>query len=140
MIISIYLSNHYIMECYGFSYSAKEILYIKNIFEIQINLKIIFLIFYGNTKSCLRSTCNSLIIREIVHNLWRVLRCNIMLMKKNNVLSANKRSSKLHTAVSVAFSYLRQCRVKTGGRLLLCKVFQRMQQKGEELRDRPIGN
>ena len=31
--------------------------------------------------------------------------------EKNNVLSANKRSYKLHIAVSVAFSYLRQCRV-----------------------------
>ena len=59
--------------------------------------------------------------------------------EEKNVLSANKRSNKLHTAVSVAFSYLRQCRVKTGGRLLLFKVFQRIQQKGEELRDRPIG-
>ena len=38
-----------------------------------------------------------------------------MIMRKNNVLSANKRSNKLHTAVSVAFSYLHQCRVKTGG-------------------------
>ena len=28
-------------------------------------------------------------------------------------MNANKLSSKLHTAVSVAFSYLRQCRMKT---------------------------
>ena len=55
-------------------------------------------------------------------------------------MSANKLLSKLHTAVSVAFSYLRQCRVKTGGRLLLFKAFQRIQQKGEELKDRRIGN
>ena len=38
---------------------------------------------------------------------------------KNNVFSANKQSDELHTAVSVAFSYLLQCRVKTGGKLLL---------------------
>ena len=55
-------------------------------------------------------------------------------------MSANKLSSELHTIVSVAFSYLRQCRVKTGGRLLLFKAFQRIQPKGEELRDRQIGN
>ena len=60
--------------------------------------------------------------------------------EKNNVLSADKQSNKLHTAVSIAFSYLHRCRVKTGGRLLLFKAFQRIQQKGEELRDRPIGN
>ena len=59
---------------------------------------------------------------------------------KNNVLSANKQSNKLHTAVSVAFSYLLQCRGKIGGKLLLFIVFQRIQLKGEELRDRPIGN
>ena len=39
--------------------------------------------------------------------------------KKNNVLSADKQSNKLHTAVSIAFSYLHQCRVKTGGKMLL---------------------
>ena len=55
-------------------------------------------------------------------------------------MSANKLSSKYHTIVSVAFSYLHLCRVKTGGRLLLFKAFQWIQQKGEELRDRPIGN
>ena len=38
---------------------------------------------------------------------------------KNNVLSANKQSNELHTAVLVAFSYLLQSRVKTGGELLL---------------------
>ena len=38
---------------------------------------------------------------------------------KNNVLSANKQSNKLHTTVSVAFSYLLQCKVKTGGKLFL---------------------
>ena len=59
---------------------------------------------------------------------------------KNNVLSANKQSNKLHTAVSVTFSYLLQCRVKTGGKMLLFIVFQWIQQKGEELRDRPIEN
>ena len=51
---------------------------------------------------------------------------------KNNVLGANKQSNKLHTAVSVAFSYLLQCRVKTGGKMLLFIVFQRIQQKGED--------
>ena len=56
---------------------------------------------------------------------------------KNNVLSSNKQSNELHTAVSVAFSFLIQCRVKTGGKLLLFIIFQRIQQKGEELRDRP---
>ena len=35
---------------------------------------------------------------------------------KNNVLSANKQSNNLHTAVSIAFSYLHQCSVKTGGK------------------------
>ena len=43
--------------------------------------------------------------------------------EKNKVLSANKQSNKLHTAVSVAFSYLLQCRVKTGGKMLLFIVF-----------------
>ena len=38
---------------------------------------------------------------------------------KNNVLSANKQSNNLHTAVSVAFSYLLQCKVKTDGKLFL---------------------
>ena len=42
---------------------------------------------------------------------------------KNNVLSANKQSNKLHTAVSEAFSYLLQCRVKTGGKMFLFIVF-----------------
>ena len=42
---------------------------------------------------------------------------------KNNVLRANKQSNKLHTAVSVAFSYLHQCRVKNGGKMLLFIVF-----------------
>ena len=45
-------------------------------------------------------------------------------------MSTNKQSNKLHIAVSVAFSYLLQCRVKTGGKLLLFIVFQRIQQKG----------
>ena len=63
-----------------------------------------------------------------------------MILRKNNVLRANKRSNKMQTAVSVAFSYLHQCRVKTGGKLLLFEAFQPIQQKGEELRDRPIGN
>ena len=58
---------------------------------------------------------------------------------KNNVLSA-KQSNKLHTAFSVAFSYLHQCKLKTGGKLLLFIFFQWIQQKGKELRDRPIGN
>ena len=39
--------------------------------------------------------------------------------EKNNILSANKQSSKLHTAVSIAFSYLHQCRMKTGRKMLL---------------------
>ena len=55
-------------------------------------------------------------------------------------MSANELLRKLHTIVSVAFSYLHQCRVITGGRLLLLKAFQWIQQKGGELRDRPIGN
>ena len=59
---------------------------------------------------------------------------------KNNILSTYKQSNELHTAVSVAFSYFLQCRVKTGRKLLLFIVFQLIQQKGEELRDRPIGN
>ena len=42
---------------------------------------------------------------------------------KNKVLSANKQSNKLHTAVLVAFGYLLQCRVKTGGKLVLFIVF-----------------
>ena len=33
-----------------------------------------------------------------------------------------------------------QCRVKTGGKLLLFISLQWIQQKKEELRDRPIGN
>ena len=44
--------------------------------------------------------------------------------EKNDVLSANKQSNKLHTAISVAFSYLFQCRVKTGGKMLIFIVFQ----------------
>ena len=44
-------------------------------------------------------------------------------MTENNVLSANKLTSKLHTAVSVAFSYLRQCRVKTGWKIALILSF-----------------
>ena len=44
--------------------------------------------------------------------------------EKNDVLSANKQSNELHTAVSVAFIYLLQCRVKTGGKMLLFIVFQ----------------
>ena len=90
-----------------------------------------------------------------IERLWRInnrMRSSVLpnelllsgplyiIIRKNNVLSANKRSGKQQTAVSVAFSYLRQCRVKTGQRLLLFKGFQRIQQKGEELRDRPIGN
>ena len=43
--------------------------------------------------------------------------------RKNNVLSAKKQSNKLHTAVSVAFSYLLQCRVKTGGKILFIYSF-----------------
>ena len=35
-----------------------------------------------------------------------------MIIRKNNVLSANEWSSKLQTAVSLAFSYLRQCRIQ----------------------------
>ena len=42
---------------------------------------------------------------------------------KNDALSANKQSNKLHTAVSVAFSYFHQCRVKNGGKTLLFIVF-----------------
>ena len=78
----------------------------------------------------------------LLSNLATVFWLNhiIFVMRKSNALDANKRSSKLHTAVSVAFSYLRQCRVKTGKRMLLFKVFQGIQKKGEELRDRPIGN
>ena len=55
-------------------------------------------------------------------------------------MSANKKSKELHTAVSVAFSFLFQCTVKTGGKLLLFIDFQQMQQKEEVLRARPIGN
>ena len=57
-----------------------------------------------------------------------------------NVSRANKHSNELHTAVSAAFSYFLQCRVKTGGKLLLFIILQRIQLKGEELRDRPIKN
>ena len=64
----------------------------------------------------------------------------ITMKEKYNVYRANKQSDELHTAVSVAFSYLLQCRLKTGIKLFLFIVFQRIQQKGEELRDRPIGN
>ena len=39
----------------------------------------------------------------------------MIMREKDNVLSANKQSNKLHTAVIAAFSYLLQCRVKTGG-------------------------
>ena len=56
------------------------------------------------------------------------------------VWSANKQSNELHTAVSVVFSYLLQGRVKTGRKLLLFIVLQRIQKKGEELKDRPIRN
>ena len=58
---------------------------------------------------------------------------------KNNVLSANKQSNELYTAVSVAFSYLLQYRIKNSEKLLLLIVFQWIKQKGEELRNRPIG-
>ena len=51
----------------------------------------------------------------------------MIMREKNNVLSANKQSNNLHTAVSIAFSYLHQCRVKTGGKMLLFIVFQRIQ-------------
>ena len=44
--------------------------------------------------------------------------------EKINIRSANKQSDELHTAVSVAFSYLLQCRLKTGGKLLLFIVLQ----------------
>ena len=60
--------------------------------------------------------------------------------EKINVWRANKQSNELHSAVSVAFSYLLQFRVKTGGKLLLFILFQWIQQKGEEPRDKPIGN
>ena len=63
-----------------------------------------------------------------------------MIVGKINVWSSNKQSKELHTVVSVAFSYLLQCRVKTGGKLLLFIILQRIQQKGEELRDRTIGS
>ena len=46
-----------------------------------------------------------------------------------NVSRANKHSNELHTAVSAAFSYFLQCRVKTGGKLLLFIILQRIQQK-----------
>ena len=59
--------------------------------------------------------------------------------EKSMFWSANKHSNELHTAVSVAFS-VPQCRVKTGRKLLLFIVLQLIQQKGKELRDRPIGN
>ena len=39
--------------------------------------------------------------------------------ENNNVLSINKQADKLHTAVSIAFSYLHQCRLKTGGKMHL---------------------
>ena len=73
-------------------------------------------------------------------NLVRIFEHSHTNVGKINIWSANKQSNELHTAVSVAFSYLLQCRVKTGGKLLLFMVFQQIQQKGEELRDRPIGN
>ena len=50
--------------------------------------------------------------------------CTKIMREKNDVLSTNKQSNKLLTAVSVAFSYLLQCRVKTGGKMLLFIVFQ----------------
>ena len=43
--------------------------------------------------------------------------------ENNNVLSINKQADKLHTAVSIAFSYLHQCRVKNGAKMLLFIVF-----------------
>ena len=59
---------------------------------------------------------------------------------KINIWRTNKQSNELHTAVLVAFSYLLQCRVKTGGKLVLFIVLQWIREKGEELRDRPTGN
>ena len=60
--------------------------------------------------------------------------------EKINVWRANKQLNGLHTAVLVANSYLLHCRVKTGGKLLLFIVLQRIKKKGEELRTKPIGN
>ena len=49
----------------------------------------------------------------------------------------------MHTAVTVAFSCLLQCRVKACGKILFFIVFQRIQLKGEEVRGNygePKGN
>ena len=51
---------------------------------------------------------------------------NMIMGEKINVWSANKQSNELHTEVSVAFSYLIQCRVKTSGKLLFVPVLRNL--------------
>ena len=55
----------------------------------------------------------------------------LFLRGKNNVLSANKQSYKLHIAVSIAFNYLHQCRVKTGGQLLFTSFHSALKKVAE---------
>ena len=63
-------------------------------------------------------------------------------VRKINVWSTNKYSNELHTAVSVEFNIPSsvQSKKQNGEKVLLFIVLQQIQQKEEELRDRPIGN